>query len=357
MIFSRESAEVTAWLKTYPNICVVSRDGSMTYAGAISAAHPGAVQVSDRFHLIKGLTDAARQYITGIIAPRIRIESDSVVEQGAYWEKKGRSETDLPERIHNAATERRAAAVQRVRELAAQGLRAGDIVKETGHSYPTVKKYIDESFDSGNKEYGVSHPSKLKPYTPAIDEMLTKQKTFREIESEIRSLGYTGAASTIRMYATRKRRLDQTAYGDTVANTEVVERKWLLKLLYHPIEKVKGFTESQLNKIVNDYPALADIYKIIGAFKELVFAKRVEELDAWMETAKAFGAEGITSFVNGVARDIDAVKNAIRFEYNNGLAEGSVNKIKLYKRIMYVRCSFEVLRCKTLMLEQRKHLN
>jgi hypothetical protein len=31
---------------------------------------------------------------------------------------------------------------------------------------------------------------------------------------------------------------------------------------------------------------------------------------------------------------VEAVKNAIRYEYNNGLAEGSVNKLKLIKRIM-----------------------
>lgn len=34
------------------------------------------------------------------------------------------------------------------------------------------------------------------------------------------------------------------------------------------------------------------------------------------------------SFVNGVRRDIDAVKKAIELDYNNGLAEGSVNRLK-----------------------------
>ena len=74
-------------------------------------------------------------------------------------------------------------------------------------------------------------------------------------------------------------------------------------------------------------------------------------------TAKALGSEDINSYLNGIIRDIEAVKNAIRYDYNNGLAEGSINKIKLYKRIMYGRCSFEVLRHKTLMLEQRKYIN
>jgi len=73
--------------------------------------------------------------------------------------------------------------------------------------------------------------------------------------------------------------------------------------------------------------------------------------------AKMLGSEDIDSYMNGLSRDMAAVKNAIIYDYNNGLAEGSINKIKLYKRIMYGRCSFDVLRCKTLMLEQRKYIN
>jgi len=357
MIYSRESSEVAEWLKTYPNITIVSRDGSMMYASAISTAHPDAIQVSDRFHLVKGLTDAARQYILGIIASRIRIESDTAKEYSWYWEQPTLRETDLPVRLHNATTEKRAAAVQRVRELAVQGLNVNNIAKETGFSFGTVKKYLDKNFDPERKEYGVDRPSKLKFYAEVIDEMLTNRKTFREIEEAIRSLGYTGAASTIRMYATRKRRHNQAAHGKSVANTEVVERKWLLKLLYNPIEKVKGISQAQLEKVIHDYPELAVVYHIVRTFKEIVFAKRVSDLETWMESTKTFESDDINSFVNGLSRDIEAVKNAIRYDYNNGLAEGSINKIKVYKRIMFGRCSFDTLRHKTLMLEQRKVVN
>ena len=57
------------------------------------------------------------------------------------------------------------------------------------------------------------------------------------------------------------------------------------------------------------------------------------------------------TYVNGLLSDINAVKNAIKYKYNNGLAEGSVNKIKLTKRIMYGRNSFELLKAKLLLNE------
>lgn len=47
----------------------------------------------------------------------------------------------------------------------------------------------------------------------------------------------------------------------------------------------------------------------------------------------------------------DAVKKGIELQYNNGLAEGSVNKIKGIKRVMYGRNSFELLKAKLLLNE------
>jgi transposase len=60
MIASREGHDVSEWLKEYPNIELVARDGSLTYAAAITAAHPKAMQVSDRFHIIKNLNERAK---------------------------------------------------------------------------------------------------------------------------------------------------------------------------------------------------------------------------------------------------------------------------------------------------------
>ena len=54
---------------------------------------------------------------------------------------------------------------------------------------------------------------------------------------------------------------------------------------------------------------------------------------------------------------MDAVKNAIQFEFNNGLAEGSVNKLKVVKRIMYGRNSFDLLKSKLLRLELKRKIN
>ncbi|WP_160680945.1 transposase, partial [Clostridium sp. C8-1-8] len=49
--------------KKYPQIRLVSRDGSISYAGAITEALPNALQVSDKFHLVKNLLDNINRYV------------------------------------------------------------------------------------------------------------------------------------------------------------------------------------------------------------------------------------------------------------------------------------------------------
>ena len=76
-----------------------------------------------------------------------------------------------------------------------------------------------------------------------------------------------------------------------------------------------------------------------------------------MADAEALGIESINSFVNGIRRDLKAVKKAVELDYNNGLAEGSVNKLKVTKRIMYGCNSFELLKGKLLRLELKRKIN
>lgn len=51
------------------------------------------------------------------------------------------------------------------------------------------------------------------------------------------------------------------------------------------------------------------------------------------------------------------MRQAILYHHSNGLAKGSVNKIKVIKRILYGRCSFDTLRRKILLLEKFRNFN
>ena len=51
------------WLRDHPGVEVVCRDGSGAYGEAVRQALPGAVQVSDRWHLWHGLGEAVRKEV------------------------------------------------------------------------------------------------------------------------------------------------------------------------------------------------------------------------------------------------------------------------------------------------------
>ena len=114
---------------------------------------------------------------------------------------------------------------------------------------------------------------------------------------------------------------------------------------------INGLTKEQYNASIKKYPVLGQLYSLICEYHRIIFSQKSEKLDTWITQALSLQIDEVETYVNGLLLDIDAVKNAIKYKYNNGLAKGSINKIKLTKRIMYGRNSFELLKAKLLLKE------
>lgn len=209
----------------------------------------------------------------------------------------------------------------------------------------TVKKYINikEPPINGNKNR--EYPSKLDLYKNKIIEMNNDGLSWKKIYDKIRINGYKGSESLLRTYLSKiKKKNIETK------NIEcIVERTTMISLLYKEIENVKEITKELFDKVISMYPKAGIIYRTVRSFKEIMFSKKENKLDSWIVETKKLNIQEFNSFINGIERDIEAVKNGIKYEYNNGLAEGSVNKIKVIKRIMYGRCSFALLKQKVLL--------
>ena len=54
----REAETLSKWLKVHPGVEIVSRDRSPAYASGINEGAPAAVQVADRWHLLKNVREA-----------------------------------------------------------------------------------------------------------------------------------------------------------------------------------------------------------------------------------------------------------------------------------------------------------
>ena len=267
MIPSRETSAVEKWLSTFPNIEVVSRDGASTYSSATANSHPDAIQISDRFHLIKGLS------------------------------------------------------------------------------------YLNPDYSVVNGHYNVRIPGKLAPYEKDVIELRSKGITYPKIHKILCEKGYTGSVASLRMFMQKERTRMHEQQEQSKIQSAFIQRKSLCQLIYKKIEDVTTITANQYEEVLKKYPQLGPLYSLVKDFYSVIFSKKPEKLDDWITSAQKYDIPELQTFLEGLSRDIKAIKNSITYSYNNGLAEGSVNKIKVIKRIMYGRNSFDLLKSKVLFHE------
>lgn len=396
LIDSRETKAVEAWLKTYPNLEVISRDGAQTYSSAASGSHPDAIQVSDRFHLLQNLSEAVETYMRSLFPSRLPIpasarnpEMDALLntrnraERIQFAHKKRNEgypindialllhsspttirkylaipEEEIPaakentyERRHHQALKNKQAAINEVRELYGKGFAIEEISRISGHTSNTVRKYLKGTCPADSGRYGERLSGKLAPYEQEVIEMRSKGITYKKIHEHICSKGYSGTVASLRVFMQKERTRQKEAHKNETEAADYIPRKCLCQLIYHELEEVKGITKEQYNEAIKKYPILGDLYFTLKEFHRIVFSQKNEELETWMTNAEKLKIEELTTYVNGLKNDLEAVKNGIKYVYNNGLAEGSVNKIKLTKRIMYGRNSFALLKAKLLLNE------
>ena len=60
-------------------------------------------------------------------------------------------------------------------------------------------------------------------------------------------------------------------------------RKWLISLLYHPVDEVRSLSQDQLDRIIEEYPIIGRVYDAVKGFKGALFGKKEAELDKWAE--------------------------------------------------------------------------
>lgn len=92
--------------------------------------------------------------------------------------------------------------------------------------------------------------------------------------------------------------------------------------------------------IEDSVPALVEARAAVAAFQIMIRKKAGEELDDWIDRAKA-GL--LASFASGVMKDRAAVTAAITNTWSNGQTEGQITRLKLIKRQMYGRAKLDLL--------------
>lgn len=223
----------------------------------------------------------------------------------------------------------------------------------------TVTCYLKPCFSAVHGAYGKKRPSLLTPHTERIKSCIEAGYKATAIDSIIRNDGYKGSYSSVVHYISGLKKRGNADYilSQHSQNSGWVSRDKLIKLFYKPITEVKQITADLLKKVFDEYPVFEQVLAHVINFKKILMGKNEGLLETWLCSAENTRVSELQSFVTGIRLDLAAVKNAIAHKYSNGLAEGFVNKLKVVKRTMYGRCSFETLRKKVLGLRANSNFN
>jgi transposase len=335
----RDAAPSGEWLRAHPGIEVICRDRGTACASAARAAAPGAIQVADRFHLEKNLSEAVdatvRALLPGIEPAELRIAPRE------YRTSHGKDSTLAGRhfRLHPL-----------VKELRAAGLSLAGTARELGISEPTARKYDEAATPEELLVKATRRRSALDPWKPCLAKRRNEGETaVTVLDKEIREQGWTGSINLVYRHVRQFRTADGRDPAGKAARKRAPESAFpepgeiARQIMSHPCNLGTADAAS-LQAILDASPELRTARALVLAFHDMTGGLRGQYLDDWIAAARRAPLPALHSFADGLERDIDAVRNGLTLPWSSGPVEGKNCKFKHIKRLMYGRASFAFLR-------------
>jgi transposase len=344
----REAASVVTWLARHPGIAVVSRDRGGIYADAAAQGAPDAVQVADRWHLLKNLGDALEGFLR---RERIQLPAADAELVTANDGPDGTgtpadaSEPPPPE-TESAPPSRRQERFAQVHARHRAGVSIRAIAAELGMARNTVRRYLRSDrcpdWRRGRRR------TRLDRYREFLLQRWTEGcHNGSQLFREIRERGYAGGATQVGAFIARLREQLPTmpAPGPTPRPPSPRDLRWLLARRPDGLDDAE---RAQLHALLAAHASVAMAHRLVQRFAAMVRERRAVDLEAWLADAAAGGIPEVAGFVEGIRRDRAAVEGALTLEWSQGQVEGQITRLKLLKRQMYGRAKFDLLRQRVL---------
>lgn len=224
------------------------------------------------------------------------------------------------------------------------------VISEEFHiSQLTAKKYVQMS---KGEIQALDHPTKYKKRKTLTDDYINMIYKMEKdgikpeiIFSYMIRKGYTG---TWRSLGSRIERLFKNNFGELLhmnfyldydypPEITILSRNELVRYICMKDEKKDSKLDEIITVMKETYPILDETEKVYKAFHTALMGDDANKLDDFIKNYKE---SSLSSFVEGIEKDIAPIKNAISYPYSSGFVEGNNNKFKLIKRILYGRSGF-----------------
>ena len=220
-----------------------------------------------------------------------------------------------------------------------EGCSYREIARRMGVGRNTIAKYRN-----GNpmelSMYGVRQ-CKLDPYYDFIIQCLksgwSKSKTVKAVYEK----GYTGSKSNAFDYLVKiEEKLNEQftpqpyirtmteglkyRTGSCGKDKDYITREGIFRYMWMNTE----LTEEHKCYVLNQYPHIYELHNCIKEFRRIFEERKVPLLYLFVEKYSKSEIKALRSFANGLSRDIDAVENAVAYDYSNGFVEGTNSRLK-----------------------------
>jgi transposase len=333
----RTADPVAAWLAAHPGVEVICRDRAGAYAEAARIGAPDATQVADRWHLWNNLCEA----VDRTVARHRGCLREPVTEAPA---DPATLDLSLTEALTSPLAIRTIERHRMVHELLDQGMTLTKIQRRLGWDPKTVRRFADADRPE-QLMGGVTKPSLLDDYKPYVIERWNAGITDAVvITAELRDLGYTATARTVRRFLAPYRKAAAKIPASSVPPTVRETTGWLTR---HP-ESLDTADQQRLKEVLTRCPELDTLADLVKTFAKMIVNLHGHLLDDWLTAVRGADLPDLIPFTKGIGQDHAAVTAGLTLPFSSGTVEGHVNRIKMLKRQMYGRAKFDLLRKRVL---------
>jgi len=258
--------------------------------------------------------------------------------------------------VLSEAEQRRYEDIVKIQTMLAEGYSPVQIKELLHTTYFRIRRYATGDPYKLCRFQGDKEPE-ASQYRGTIIDLLTQNVSLKCALEQVSALGYSGKRRAFEDYCHKlvnelglaympKRKASGVPIDTSHAKPiqHYVSKKDFLKHLWSG----KEMEQADIDFIFSKYPEVSEINQCIIDFRQIYNEKSTALLEQFIERYSASHRTPIKSFASGLRGDLDAVKNSVISDLNNGFVEGNNNKIKAIKRLMFGRAKIDLLRVKVL---------
>jgi len=335
-----------SWLMSHPGVELISRDRAGDYATGASKGAPHAVQVADRFHVQKNLSETVerifyrhRQALQQIKVAGSASSTAPVAAPIPRPERKAQQEQ---------VRARREQRYEAVRQLYLQGMTLSEIARRFHMGRMTVQKFAYADTYPETAAYRVK-ASMLHPYEAYLRERWQQGcRNGAQLYREVVAMGYPGKRKQVARLVTYLRKQTKAGVTDFAVLPQGLTPRAAVSLLMRRPENLTEAQQQALIQMRQVHPEIEQVMESVERFLQMLRTLQGQQLAEWMKQTQQSNIREMQNFVEKLRKDQDAVQAGLTLKWSNGVVEGHVNRLKCLKRTMYGRAKFDLLRQRVL---------